>query len=709
MTFNALLHFGGAICCGGLACFGLLRDHRCFVHRIFALGMVVLALEALFTGLSVQAILPEDVILWQRWRWGAAALLPGSWLIFTLSFSRGDNKPTLGKWKWVVFATFFFYLSFVTIFSSGFFRDTPVFDPSHGWLLSLGWAGYVFHVCFLVSGVFIIMLLEKTLRASRGRQRWQVKFLALGIGALFVARVYTGSQVLLLHELDLGLEVVNGAALLIADFLILISIFRARFLHMDIYLSQTMLFKSFTLVTVGIYLLAVGILAKSTGSVQSGLALRAFFIFLAVLGLMIVLFSDRLRLRMKQLISRHFRRPRYDYRNAWIAFTQRTASLVEGKAFCNAVVKMVSEMFDILSVSLWVLDETQEGLKLGGSTVFSEAQANDLPGVRNGTAGLIRLMRNQQTIVDLEDTGIAEAEKVRQTDMDFFQQARIRYCVPLVSGGDLLGLMTLSDRVGGVPFSFEELDMLKTIADQVAASLLNLKLSEQLRQAKEIEAFQTIATLFVHDLKNLASKLSLMLQNMPVHFDNPAFREDALRSMSQSVEKINSMCSRLSLVREGLELGPVEADLTHVVTTTLIGLDGILKAALIEDLHPVPMVSIDVQQMQKVLTNLILNADEAAGDGGRIHVTTGTLDGWVVITVSDNGCGISKEFMAQGLFRPFKTTKKQGTGIGLFHSKMIVGAHKGRIEVESQEGKGSTFCILLPVRGAEGRGKKPKV
>ena len=98
------------------------------------------------------------------------------------------------------------------------------------------------------------------------------------------------------------------------------------------------------------------------------------------------------------------------------------------------------------------------------------------------------------------------------------------------------------------------------------------------------------------------------------------------------------------------------------------------------------------------VTNLVLNANEAVGNGGKIHVNTGTRDGWVVLTVSDNGCGISKEFMNECLFRPFRTTKKQGTGIGLFQSKMIVDAHKGQIEVESQEGRGSTFRILLPMK-----------
>jgi signal transduction histidine kinase len=98
-----------------------------------------------------------------------------------------------------------------------------------------------------------------------------------------------------------------------------------------------------------------------------------------------------------------------------------------------------------------------------------------------------------------------------------------------------------------------------------------------------------------------------------------------------------------------------------------------------------------------VLTNLILNASEAVGDDGKIRVTTCANNGWVALSVSDNGCGMSNEYMDQWLFKPFKTTKKRGTGIGLFQSKMIVEAHNGLIEVESREGKGSTFKVLLPL------------
>jgi len=98
-----------------------------------------------------------------------------------------------------------------------------------------------------------------------------------------------------------------------------------------------------------------------------------------------------------------------------------------------------------------------------------------------------------------------------------------------------------------------------------------------------------------------------------------------------------------------------------------------------------------------VVTNLIINASEAVSQPGEIRVETSQSNGWAVLLVADNGGGMSAEFMTRALFRPFQTTKKKGLGIGMFQSKMIVEAHGGRIEVESEVCKGTSFRILLPM------------
>ena len=151
-----------------------------------------------------------------------------------------------------------------------------------------------------------------------------------------------------------------------------------------------------------------------------------------------------------------------------------------------------------------------------------------------------------------------------------------------------------------------------------------------------------------------------------------------------------------------IELKKVETDLNQLVNASLSCLNGSCKVSLIQNLQPVPKLVIDPEQVQKVITNLLLNANEAIGNGGEIRLTTDHKDGWAILSVCDNGCGISKEFMERSLFRPFKTTKRQGMGIGLFQSKTIVEAHKGRIEVESEPGAGTTFKVYLPIKGDRG-------
>src|SRR5208283_4347246 len=165
-----------------------------------------------------------------------------------------------------------------------------------------------------------------------------------------------------------------------------------------------------------------------------------------------------------------------------------------------------------------------------------------------------------------------------------------RVCVPIVGGGEVLGLMILGDRVGGVTFSWQDFDLFKCIADQVAAGLLNTQLSQKLLQTKEMEAFQTMSAFFVHDLKNTTSTLNLMLKNLPVHFNDPEFRADALRGISKVVAHIDRLIGRLGLLRHELQIKPVESDLNEVVVRALAGWEEAAGVSLVKNLGPLPKI-----------------------------------------------------------------------------------------------------------------------
>lgn len=121
MNFNTILSLIAAIISLAFAVFVFLRDRRSFVHRTFAAGMIALAFEAVFIGLSFYALSPEEVVRWQRIRFITTAFLPGIWLLFSLTFARTNYKEFVARWRWVIVATFILPLSMVTIFGNAFF------------------------------------------------------------------------------------------------------------------------------------------------------------------------------------------------------------------------------------------------------------------------------------------------------------------------------------------------------------------------------------------------------------------------------------------------------------------------------------------------------------------------------------------------------------------------------------------------------------
>jgi hypothetical protein len=449
----------------------------------------------------------------------------------------------------------------------------------------------------------------------------------------------------------------------------------------------------------GIYLLSIGVLAQVLGmlGIATAFPVKAFFVLVCLMALSVLLLSERVRERTRRFVSEHFRAPRYDYRQNWATFTGRTASLMNKQDLCREVAKWVADTFQVLSVTVWLVDEAAEQIKFGCSTSLPEAAARKLTMLDGEVSGLIRALQGKTYPVEIDGCREEWVELLKRCNPESFSSGGNRVCVPLAAKGHVLGLITLADRVSGIPFTVEDLDLLKCVGDQVAGSLLNIRLSERVLQAKEMEAFQAMSAFFVHDLKNTASTLSLMLQNLPAHFADPSFREDALRGLSRSVQQINDLIDRLSLLRQELVVKRRDADLNEIVTRALSELEGVGQVTLRRELASLPKVSVDPDQMQKVIKNLLHNAFDAVAQGGEIRVKTSRHDGWVTLCVSDNGCGMSSEFVSQSLFRPFQTTKKRGIGIGLFLSKIIVDAHRGRIEVESQVAKGTTFRVWLPL------------
>jgi putative PEP-CTERM system histidine kinase len=699
VSAGAVLPMASTICCGVLALGALVRDRRSGVHWAFCVGMAVLLAESVCSWHSARAVSPEEMLRWQQLRFLALCPLTGIWLLFSLSYARGNAREFISRWRLPIVGAFVLPVILV-----GFLRADLLALRQDAitktWMIRLGPAGVLFCILILIGSVVVVMNLERTFRASVGTMRWRIKFMLLGLGVIFVARGYTSSETLLFRGINPSLESLDSAAILVGALLMLRSFFRTGQSEVDVYPSQSVLQGSLTVLLAGIYLLIVGVFAQVVGYLggDAAFGLKALLVLVAVVVLAILLQSDRVRLQLRVFVSRHFQRPLYDYGTAWKKFSEGTASCIEQKELARSVVRLVAEMFQALSVTIWLVNERKEAMTLAASTSLAETggRIHSLQEVE--TSAVIEHFLRSPAPVDIEKSTENWAVTVKEWHpAEFPDKGGNRVCIPMAGRGEVLGLIVLGDRVGGVPFSMQDFDLLKCVGDHAAASLLNVQLSQKLLQARELEAFQTMAAFFVHDLKNAGSTLGLMLQNLPVHFDDPVFRADALRGIGKTVGHINRLIARLSMLRHELTIKATLADFNEVVTSALAGLDPGAGSVLSKDLQPVPNVRLDPEQIQKVVTNLVLNAIEAVPAKGPVRVATRCVGASVVLMVSDEGCGMSADFLNHSLFRPFQTTKQGGLGIGMFQSRMIVEAHGGKITVASEAGRGTTFQVFLPL------------
>jgi two-component system NtrC family sensor kinase len=228
---------------------------------------------------------------------------------------------------------------------------------------------------------------------------------------------------------------------------------------------------------------------------------------------------------------------------------------------------------------------------------------------------------------------------------------------------------------------------------------------EQLIQAEKLTSLGQLAASIAHEVNNPLSGVLVYTQLLAKKLRDGSIAKEAAQEYLSKMEVELIRSTKLirnlldfarqsppafrqvnlnDVVNRAMELAAHSAELQHV--------------RIVKELAPsLPDLMADFDQLQQVFTNLILNAIQAMPEGGVLTLRTSLGNGEIKVEVQDTGCGISPENMSK-LFTPFFTTKREvkGVGLGLAISYGIIQRHHGRIEVQSQEGKGTTFTIYLP-------------
>lgn len=470
--------------------------------------------------------------------------------------------------------------------------------------------------------------------------------------------------------------------------------------------SRTVVFQSASLMIVGAYLVFMVAIARwlawagqeLTAELQLAFA-GATAVVLAVLAV-----SRGLRAWLRVTLSKHLFRHRYDYREEWLRFTRTMGRQgPDGASLHERAIRALADMTGSPAGLLLTVTEHGE-LALASRWQWPTAE---VPGLAMPHAAVCAFEAHRAGgfIVDLDELRGTSAlprqdrspQQIAVPDW-LLAEPRAWALVPLHRFERLVGLVVLARPPLARRLDWEDFDLLRVAGQQLASYLAEHAGQEALVEAARFDDFNRRIAFVMHDIKNLASQLSLLARNAEAHAGNPAFQADMLVTLRNASDRLNALIARLS--RYGTAV---------VERLTPVALDQVVMRVVgqFRNNHQVGVIAASPcmvvgreDMLEQALVHLIQNGIDASPADSPVFLQMGCEQSHGVIEVIDSGSGMSAEFVRTGLFKPFVSTKPGGFGIGAYEARELVRAIGGTLTVESREGLGSRFSIRVPLAEA---------
>ena len=557
--------------------------------------------------------------------------------------------------------------------------------------VALMWYGEV--VARLGVAVCSVLLIENLYLNTPEDARWHISLPCIALGALAMYDIAISADALLFRRTSIILF--DGRALATAIVAPLLAVAAARNRSswgVDIHVSRTAVFHSATLVVSGIFLLGLVIAGETFryigGTAWGGVA-EISLIFAGLVTVAVLLTSRSTRSRLRGLLIDHFFSHRYDYRREWMRCIATLSAADEYVALHTRVIRALAEVVDSPAGVLFLRERGDHAFQWAGSWNTAAAPGPILP-----EHPLVAAFRDGNWIVEAEplQTGVANAW----------------LAVPLNHNGRLIGLIVVARPRAEFKLDREVFDLLRVIGRQVATYVAEQRATEGLIEARQLHDYGKRFAFVAHDIKNVSSQLSLLLSNAETHLANPDFQRDMLATIRAAVQKIGALIKRLS-VPEG-EPGQtvlMPGERLEAIVATIRRLRG----ALIElsDDGASAGVRMAAPAFDAVVTHLLNNAIEAAnaaaagGEPEPVRILLRHEARRALIDIVDAGPGMTPEFVRDELFRPFRTSKAEGSGIGAYQARELVRGAGGDLVVLSRPGEGTTMRLILPLVEAAAR------
>ncbi|MDE2165172.1 MAG: PEP-CTERM system histidine kinase PrsK [Alphaproteobacteria bacterium] len=548
---------------------------------------------------------------------------------------------------------------------------------------ALVWSQIVTRAGLAIAG---LLLVENLYRNIEPKRLWNVVPFCIGIGGFFAYGLFLYSTALLTgHVNPVFADARSAATCLSAPFLAL-TLARNRNWRIDHHISRSLVFHAFTLVVSGVFLLVVA----SLGAVLQqhggwGPAAQVVTLFGSALVLTLVLSSGGIKARINYLVSRNLFSLRYDYRVEWMNFIDILSAPGDGAELRQRVIHAVANIVDSPRGALWLIDED----------------------VGFRPAAFFNLRLPAELIEPLSGAFVAGFRgghwiQVFDGEVDpapWRADGQFWLAVPLVHSGHMIGFIALAHPRAPLDLNWESFELLRAVGHQAASYICEETAARQLADARRLEDYGKRFAFLGHDLKTLASQLRLIAVNAQRHGDDPGFRADAFRTVETASARMNALLLQLH-ARTTAAAEPQRAasvDAARIVAEVAGALAG--AAVVIETRMPpiAARVAMPAENLRSALTHVVSNAVEASPPGAAVSVAGTVADDRLAIEVADHGPGMDPEFVRNELFRPFRTTKTGGSGIGAYQTRELVRAAGGELDVISQPGAGTTMRIVLPL------------
>jgi putative PEP-CTERM system histidine kinase len=546
------------------------------------------------------------------------------------------------------------------------------------------------HIFLAIIGLAII---EQLFRNTSISHRWAIKYLFIGAGGIFAFDFYLYSDALLFREIDRELWEVRGLVNLAAVPMLAIAAARNRDWSLNIFVSRDIVLHTTTILGGGIYLLlvaAAGYYLRDFGGSWGRLA-QALFFSLAVVLLLTVLFSGQFRTRLRVFLGKHFYKNKYDYRREWLQLTRELNNRVEGEDDFVKATRVMAKIVDARAGLLWLIRDNNryENVAAWQMERLAASEASE--------AVLVRFLESKAYVINLMELD-SHPEEYEGLDLPAWMNALQRgwLIVPLFGLDSLLGFIVLTDPLLVRPLNWEDRDLLKMAAMQVASHLAVLMASEALAEARQFEVFNRLSSYMVHDLKNIAAELEMVASNAARHKANPEFLGDAFDTVTVASNDIKRLLDQLRNKQVDLQK-KVVINMDALVQEVIGKKQDKAPVPVLEETSGVCRVVAEKARLANVLAHLIDNAQQATAADGSVGVRLYPGNNTCIVEIRDTGDGMDADFIQNRLFKPFDTTKgNAGMGIGMYESREFIRQLQGEIKVQSEPGKGTVVTLQLP-------------